>query len=63
MLVSQRFRTAICTASTRAFPKADIYSDHNLVIMKFKVHLKKLKKETNKRIKYDLAKLKDHNIR
>ena len=63
ILVSQRFRSAICTASTRAFPKADIYSDHNLVLMKFKVHLKKQKKETYKRIKYDLDKLRDPNIR
>lgn len=47
---------------TRSFPGADIGSDHNLVMMIFKLHLKRVKKQGCTRIKFDLEKLKDPDV-
>lgn len=44
---------------TPSFPGADIGSDHNLVMMSFKLHLKRIRKQGHTRIKFDLEKLKD----
>ena len=44
------------------FTGVDIGSDHDLVIMTFKLHLKKVKKREHTRIKLDLEKLKDPEI-
>ena len=46
---------------TRTFPGTDIGSDHNLVIMNFKVRLKKQRKSRNW-IRFDMEKLKDATI-
>ena len=44
---------------TRSFPGADIGSDHDLVMMTFRVDLKKARKPTQPRLGFDLEKLKD----
>ena len=43
-------------------PRADIGSDHELVMMTFKLHLKKEKEQYNTRIRFDLEKLKDAEV-
>ena len=63
ILVGQRYRSSIHTASTRAFPKPDINSDHNLVLFKFRLHLRKKREAQNQRTKYDLKKLHDPAIK
>ncbi|XP_055877093.1 uncharacterized protein LOC129924650 [Biomphalaria glabrata] len=62
IMVQQRFKTSINTAKTRSFPGADIGSDHDLVMMTLKVHLKKVTKQGPTRIKLDLDKLKDPQV-
>ena len=46
----------------RSFPGADIGSDHELVLMSFRLRLKKIKKLGPTRIKFDLEKLRDPNV-
>ena len=43
-------------------PGADIGSDHELVMMTFKLHLKRAKKQCNTRIRFDLEKMKDPEV-
>ena len=62
ILVQNRFRSGIKAASTRTFPGADVGSDHDLVMMNFKVRLKRVKKPKNSRVKFDLDRLKDPTI-
>ncbi|XP_071497554.1 uncharacterized protein [Diadema antillarum] len=61
-LVQNRFRSGINRAKTRTFPGADVGSDHDLIIMNFRVRLKKTKRPSNTRLKFDLDKLKDPAI-
>ena len=56
------FRSSVNTAKTRSFPGADIGSDHELVMMTFKLHLKRVKKLGHASIKFDLEKLKDPEV-
>ena len=58
----KRFQTSINIAKTRNFPGADIGSDHNLAMMTFKLHLKKVSKQGHTRVKFDLEKLKDPEV-
>ena len=46
IMVQKRFKTSVNIAKTRSFPGADIGSDHELVMMTFKLHLKEAKKKT-----------------
>lgn len=63
ILVKRRFHTSVNIARTRSFPGADINSDHELVMMSFCLHLKKVKKKQgHARIKFDLEKLKDPDV-
>ena len=41
-MINQRFRN--CAKQARTYPGADINSDHNPVSIKFKVKLKKMKR-------------------
>ena len=50
------------TSKTRSFPTADIGSDHELVIMTFRLRLQRVKNESNIKIRFSLEKLKDPNI-
>ena len=51
ILCSQRWRSSIQSAKTR--PEADCGSDHELLVAKFRLKLKKLRKST-KPFRYDL---------
>ena len=61
-MLKTRFRSSINTGKTRSFPGADIGSDHDLVMMTIRLHLKKINKKGFTRIRFDLEKLKDPKI-
>ena len=44
ILTPQRFKSSIHKASTRTYPGADIYSDHDLVLCNLTIKLKRSKK-------------------
>ena len=54
--------TSVKTAKKRSFPGADIRSDHDLVMMSFRLRLKKIKVQGPSRIEFDLEKLKDPQV-
>ena len=60
--IVERPDTSINITKTRSFPGADIGSDHDLVMMTFNLHLKKVSKKGHTRINFDLEKLKDPEI-
>ena len=47
---------------TRSFPGADIGSDHGMVMITFRVRLKKARKPNQPRQRFDLEKLKDPDL-
>ena len=54
-MMSQRFKN--CVKQARTYPGADINSDHNPVIIKFTVKLKKIERsQTQSQIDYNLLK-------
>ena len=61
-MIKRRFQTRVNIAKTRSFPGADIGSDHDLVMMTFKLHLKKVSKQGHAGIRFDLEKLKDPEV-
>ena len=61
-MVKKRFRSSVNINRTRSFPGADVGSDHELLMMTFRLPLKRIIKLTNTRIKYDLEKLKDPTV-
>ena len=62
ILVRKRFRSQVNIARTRSFPGADIGSDHDLLMMTFRLRLKRISKPKHTRLKFDLEKLKDPNV-
>ena len=62
IMIKRRFQTSVNIAKTRSFPGADIGSDHELVMMTFKLHLRKVSKQGHSRIRFDLEKLKDPEV-
>ena len=62
ILVRKRFQSRVNSASTRSFPGPDIGSDHDLLMMTFKIRLKRMSKPKHTKLKYDLEKLKDPNV-
>ena len=62
IMIKRRFQTSVNIAKTRSFPGADIGSDHDLVMMTFKLHLKEVSKQGHARIRFDLEKLKDPEV-
>ena len=50
ILVRKRFRSGVNIARTRSFPRADIGSGHDLVVMTFQLRLKKISKPKNTRL-------------
>ena len=62
ILVKKRFRSGIKTVRTRTFPGADVWSDHDMVMMTFQTHLKNSRKPTQPRIRFDLEKLNDPTV-
>ena len=61
-MVQNRYQSGVSRAKTKTFPGADIGSDHDLVMMTFRVRLKGSKKAKTIRFKFNLDKLKDPNI-
>ena len=59
ILVQNRFKSSIYTGRTRTFPKPDIGSPHDLVMMTFKLRLRRMAKPQFTRLKFDLDKLQD----
>ena len=57
-MVMTRFQSSVHIAKTRSCPGADIGSDHYLVMITSKLHLKKVSKQGHSRIRFDLEKLK-----
>ena len=62
IMVKRRFQSSVNIAKTRSFPGAEIGSDHELVIMTFKLSLQRVKNQGSIRIRLSLEKLKDPNI-
>ena len=62
IMVQNRYKSVVSRAKTRTFPGADIGSDHDLVMMTFRVRLKGPMKAKNTILKLNLDKLKDPNI-
>lgn len=54
IMVQNRFWSGISTAKTRTFPGTDVGSDHDLVLLNFRVNLKKILKPKKARIKFNL---------
>ena len=62
ILVQNWFWSGINRAKTRTFPGADVGSDYNMVILNFKVRLKKIRKPKNTRLRLNLDRLEDPSI-
>ncbi|MEW8548272.1 MAG: hypothetical protein AB2693_32610, partial [Candidatus Thiodiazotropha sp.] len=62
ILVRKRFRSGVNIHRTRSYPGADIGSDHDLVMMTFRVRLKKARKTTKPRLRFDLEKLRNPDV-
>ncbi len=62
IMVKKSFRSSVNINRTRSFPGADVGSDHKLLMMTFRLRLKRIIKPTNTRIKYDPEKLKDPTV-
>ena len=62
ILVRDRFHSGINVHRTRSFPGADIGSDHDLVMMTFRVRMKKIKMPTQSRLRFDLEKLRNQDV-
>ena len=61
IMVKRRFQSSVNIAKTRSFPGADTGSDHELVMMTFKLRLQRVKNQGSIRIRFSLEKLKDPN--
>ena len=62
ILVRKCFRLGVNIARTQSFPGANIGSDHDLLMMTFRLRLKKMSKPKHTRLKFDLEKLKGPNV-
>ena len=60
--MKKRFRSGVNIHRTRSFAGADIGSDHDLVMMTFRVRLKKARKPNQPRLSFDLEKLRDPDV-
>ena len=60
--MKKRFRSGVNIHKTRSFPGADIGSDHDLVMMTFRVRLKKARNPNQPRLRFDLEKLRDPDV-
>ena len=60
--MKKRFRSGVNIHRTRSLPGADIGSDHDLVMMTFRVRLKKTRKPNQPRLRFDLEKLRDPDV-
>ena len=60
--MKKRFRSGVNIHRTRSVPGADIGSDHDLVMMTFRVCLKKARKPNQPRLRFDPEKLRDPDV-
>ena len=60
--MKKRFRSGVNIHRTRTFPRADIESDHDLVMMTFRVGLMKARKPNQPRLRFDLEELRDSDV-
>lgn len=63
IMIDRKCAGCINGNKTRAFPGADIGSDHNLVMMTMKLKLKKIPKPKAPRVKYNIERLGDRETR
>ena len=61
-MVKGRFQSSVNIAKTRSFSGAHTGSDHELVMMTFRLCLQSMKNQGNIRIRFSLEKLQDPNI-
>ena len=62
IIVKRRFQSSVNFAKTRNFPGADNGSDHELVMMTFRLCLQRVKNQGSIRIRFSVEKLEDPNI-
>ena len=60
--MKKHIRSDINIHRTRSFPGADIGSDHDLVMMTFRVRPKKARKPNQQRLRFDIEKLRDPDV-
>ena len=58
----KHFGSGVNNYRTRSFPVADIGSEHDMVMITFQVHLKKVRKPNQPRLRFDLEKLRDPDV-
>ena len=58
----KRFRSGVNIHRTKSFLGADIGSDHDLVLMTFRVRLKKARKPNQPRLRFDPEKWRDPDV-
>ena len=61
VLVRKCFRSEVNIARTWSFPEADTGSGHDVLMMTYQLHLKRIYKPKPTRLKFDLKKLRDPN--
>ena len=61
-MVKKRFRSGVNIHKTRSFPGADIGSDHDLVMMTFRVRLRKARKPDQPRLRFNLEELREPDV-
>ena len=58
----KHFCSGVNIHKTRSFSGADIGSDHDLVMMSFRIRLKNARKPSQSRLRFDLKKLRDRDV-
>lgn len=58
----KRFQSSVNIAKTWSFPWAGTGNNHDLVMITFRLQLKKIRKQSHIRTKFDLEKLKDSQM-
>ena len=61
-MVKRRFQSSVTIAKTTSFPGTDVGSNHELVIMTFRLRLQRVQNQGSIRIRFSLEKLKDPSI-
>ena len=58
----KRFRSGVNSVRKRSFLRADIGSDHDLLMITFRLRLKQISEPKHTRLKFDLEELKDPSV-
>ena len=62
IMAKRRFQSSVNMVKTRSFPGTDTGSDHELVMMTFRLRLQRVQNQGSIRIRFSLEKLMDPNI-